>query len=351
LNVYQFNGVAKHVIFINDMKDQLCASEYFRHTFDNLFNKRHLIPLLYEYYEYNVVASVNDKQLIEIRNLNTGELINTLREHIGSHTDSVFIDKKHNYIICGCLWGKIKIWDLTTLRLVHTLTDDMDRTLSVSVHDNIIASGNQNNNIMVWDLATDRIIYILTGHNKCVKSVCFDEKNSNIIVSGSWDRTVKVWNLLTEKIIHTLTGHTDRVQSVAVHNNIIVSGSDDRTVRVWNSVTGKPIHILTGHAGRVLSVAIHNNIIISGSTDKTVKVWDAETGKIMHTLTGHCGWVQSVCFDKKHSNMSSNIISGSKDGEIKMWNLTTGKTTNIVTVRKTRNILTRPQPGVLSVVV
>ena len=59
--------------------------------------------------------------------------------------------------------------------------------------DGRIVSGSDDNTIKVWDLESGRLLHSLIGHTSRVNAVALTADGR--IVSGSWDTTIKVWDL------------------------------------------------------------------------------------------------------------------------------------------------------------
>jgi WD40 repeat protein len=68
--------------------------------------------------------------------------------------------------------------------------------------------------VRLWDVATGEIVHTLTGHTKTVFSVAFSPDGATL-ASASRDNMVRLWDVATGEIVHTLTGHTNSVFSVA----------------------------------------------------------------------------------------------------------------------------------------
>ena len=67
--------------------------------------------------------------------------------------------------------------------------------------------------IKIWDTLTYQEITTLTGHNDCVRAVCFSQ-DDRVLISGSDDKTIILWDTIKYKEITILTGHTDEVNTV-----------------------------------------------------------------------------------------------------------------------------------------
>ncbi|CAN3355325.1 transcriptional repressor Tup1p [Diutina catenulata] len=213
------------------------------------------------------------------------------------------------------------------------------RSVCFSPDGKYLATGAEDKLIRIWDLTTKRIIKILRGHEQDIYSLDFFP-DGNRLVSGSGDRTVRIWDLRSSQCSLTLSIE-DGVTTVAVSPDgaLIAAGSLDRTVRVWDSTTGFLVERLdsgnengNGHEDSVYSVAftVSGKQIASGSLDRTVKLWNLEgkasanTGSKKSscevTYIGHKDFVLSVCSTPNNEY----ILSGSKDRGVIFWDQISG---------------------------
>ena len=200
--------------------------------------------------KHYIISGSADKT-IKIWDFSTFKLVETLEGHTTSVWSVAVSDK---YIISGSADTTIKIWDLSTFELVETLEGHIDIVNCVVVSGiinttdefgNIISkqyiiSGSDDETIKIWDISTFKLVKTLKKHTGAVLSVAVSsiinttDKFANIIssventatlpdnigkqyiISGSGDETIKIWDLSTFELIKTLEGHRDYVNCVAV---------------------------------------------------------------------------------------------------------------------------------------
>lgn len=312
-----------------------------------------------------VVAAADD-MTIRIWDVETSIFIPTrLFNYFSNITYSP--DGKHILSVSGYYKKIIKIWDLGTKKLIHTLDEHTDKIMSAvySPHGKHIVSASDDNTIKIWDTKTGKCIHTLREHTEDVNYAEYSH-DAKHIVSASNDKTIKIWNAKTGKCEQTLKGHTNKLCSAvfSFDDKLIVSASVDSTIRIWDAISGRQIgNPLKGHRGMVLSAVFSLNAkhIVSVSTDNTIriwnvttgeqigvmkhdnkvisqilspdgkkivsasegilKIWDTETGQCIHTLDGHQESVKSVAY----SQDSKHIISTSFNNNIKIWDTKKGK--------------------------
>ncbi|RKP37782.1 WD40-repeat-containing domain protein [Dimargaris cristalligena] len=278
------------------------------------------------------------------RNLNMGMV------HSLDHKSVVCCVRFSNdgkFLATGCN-RTAQIFDVNTGDLIITLNDesvskDGDlyiRSVCFSPDGKFLATGAEDKLIRIWELATKRICHTLRGHEQDIYSLDYS-RDGQVLVSGSGDRTARLWDTKTGNALHSLAtddlGPKDAgVTSVAISpdGRYVAAGSLDRMVRVWDAQSGYMWERLEGHKDSVYSVAFtpDGNSLISGSLDKTIKVWDLGTiqrgGAVpganicRSTLVGHKDFVLSVAC----SPCGRWIVSGSKDRSVQFWETQTSNT-------------------------
>ncbi|EAZ90862.1 nSTAND1 domain-containing NTPase [Crocosphaera chwakensis] len=276
-----------------------------------------------------ILASGGGDGTIKLWNLETGELIRTLKGQNDTISSISFNGNSKILASSSINHNIIEIWNLETGKVIRTLKEHNEgvQSVSFSFDGKTLASGSNDNTIKLWDVKTGEVIHTLKGHNEPISSVSFSP-NGKILASGSDDNTVKLWNLETGELIRTLKGHNDSgfVTSLSFSPNgqLLASGSNgskNGSIILWNIKTGQIIKNLENREVTIWSVSFSPDgkslASGSGSDDNTVKLWDIETGELIRTLKGHNDRVRSVSF----SPDSKTLASSSDDGRIQFWNV------------------------------
>ena len=245
---------------------------------------------------------------------------------------SLAMSSDNQYLVSGSADCTLKIWELTTSRLIATLNGHSEPVSAVAItpDNRWIVSGSSDNTVKIWELSTGELISNLKGHSDSIYSVAISP-DSQTIASGSWDNTIKFWDIPSSIALkagqqqHSLTGHVDWVYSLAFSpdGTMLASGSWDRTIKLWDMANGQLIRSLLGHSDRIFSVAFspRSPLLASASWDKTIRLWDLSTGNVINTLIGHKDRVFSLAFHPEENI----LVSSSWDNTIKLWNLDSGK--------------------------
>ncbi|MEH2115319.1 nSTAND1 domain-containing NTPase [Nostoc sp.] len=246
---------------------------------------------------------------------------NILIGHQGNVSNIVF--SPNNQILASASDDKtIKLWNVKTGEVLHTLTEHNAKVNSVvfSPNEQILASASDDKTVKLWNIKTGKVIHTFTEHNAKVNSVVFS-RDGQTLASVSDDKTIKLWNVKNYKKIHTLSGHEKAVTSVVFSRDgqNLATTSDDNTVKLWNVKTGGVIHTLKGEQYKFKSVVFSpdSQTMATASDDKTVKLWNVKTGEVTHTFKEHQNKVNMVVFSRD----GQTLASASDDNTARLWNV------------------------------
>ncbi len=140
--------------------------------------------------------------------------------------------------------GTVCQWNISTGKLIRRFdAKSAIQAVAISPDGKTLATGIRDNAIKLWNVSTGELIHTLIGHTDQVMTVAFSP-DGKTLASGSWDDTIKLWNVNTGKaireampegLIATFTGHKEKVWSVAFNpdGKTLASTSQDDTIKIW----------------------------------------------------------------------------------------------------------------------
>jgi len=260
---------------------------------------RLLRTLDYQTYVYSVAFSPDGRLLafggwenyMRLWKLDTYKVPPTKLDH-GSFVTKVAFTPD-NRIVASSGSNMIKLWEVSTGKLLRTLQGDASLiySMAISAYGGLIAAGSKHGNIIVWEINTGKVRYTFRAHLNAVTSVVFGP-NGYLLASGSHDTTVALWNIRTGQLLRRLTESDNTISSVAISpdGRILAAGSSafggnrGNMIFLWEVNTGKLLPTKQGpwwpifsswFEGRARTLAFSPNryTLASGNSDKTIKLW------------------------------------------------------------------------------
>ncbi len=241
--------------------------------------------------------------------------------------------------------GVIRVWDLSTGRVLHTLknssTDhpsDQFETLALSP-DGLFAAvttdamNQQKAGVLLWDLSSGNLMRDFGGTAGLLEegeAVTFSP-DSSMVAFGDWDGTVHVWNTQTGELIRSVIGRDHSViASVAFSNDgeIMAVGyrSWNPSVRLWDTRTWTRVRDLSPTQpsyGEALAFSPDGKTLATGHYRGGIYLWDYRTGALLRTLRGKStegGGSRTLAF-----NSTGEVLAFVCDGALQLWNPSSGK--------------------------
>jgi WD40 repeat protein len=210
--------------------------------------------------EQTLLARSRSTNTIQLWNLHTGEVLWTIEgtpELVHIFPISPTISPNWQTIVTTDGDGN-KLWNLHTGELIHTLhtsspqdgivkyfipfaiTPD-EQTLVGSYYgwrlDLQPLVDHDLGTIKVWNLRTGELLHTLHGHSDSgmIKSFAISPDGQTIVSSGTNDKTIKLWNLHSGELLHTLHGHSDQVPIIRISpdGQTLISSTIWGEMKVW----------------------------------------------------------------------------------------------------------------------
>ncbi|MGV0104732.1 hypothetical protein NSTCB13_03421 [Nostoc sp. DSM 114160] len=184
-----------------------------------------------------LACSITNQRTILVCDLQTQQQLRTLKKpHHSAHSHCLAITPNKQILVDANGSNRIDIWNLETGELIRTLKahSQLVNSIAISPDGETLVSGDSNSTIKVWVLRTGEEKFTINAHSGSIYCVAISPDGQNLI-SSCRDSTIKVWDLQTGRGKAIFNGHTSAVRSVAISpdGQTLVSGSVDGTIKIW----------------------------------------------------------------------------------------------------------------------
>jgi WD40 repeat protein len=227
--------------------------------------------------------------------------------------------REQKRIIVRCREGKMKLWDINSLRQVQVFSSSpcYSDIFAVASSDDgsLVASDAKDGILAVYRTHTGKVVYS-RRYGGMIYSVAFSP-TAPILAFGS-EFGAGLWLYTTDRIL-SFPSLSLSVFSVAFSPNgrFIASASNGPSLHIWETDAADQVPDDSHHSYEIRSVHFSNDgqLIVSASVDGTVRIWNAVTGALCTTLKGHTREVWDAIFlpDNVH------VVSIDEGGVLKVW--------------------------------
>ena len=212
------------------------------------------------------LASGSFDKTAKLWNVDSGELLGTLRGHGNAHPaggnlrpgiNRVAFTPDGTILATAGLDGTVKLWDVATKKELRTLRGHSNRVLSVAIAPDgkTLASASEDHSIMIWEIASGQRRSTLQGHDGSIEAVAFDAEGTGLF-SGATDGAIKGWNLTEETAAVTIPlGKAINVLAMAPDGKSFVAGQANGMVSLWSVREKLERRVLEGHRAAVFAGA------------------------------------------------------------------------------------------------
>ena len=155
----------------------------------------------------------------------------------------IAINEKLDHFAVGYSDNSIRIFDLQSYELLHTLEGSLNSVFAVvySPENEILLSGGRDARLRIWDTRNAYMeVEVINAHMYALNHIAFSP-NANNFVTCSMDKSIKVWDAKSFKLLKVIdksrhAGHGTSVNKLlwSDYKNQVISGSDDHSISVWN---------------------------------------------------------------------------------------------------------------------
>jgi WD40 repeat protein/serine/threonine protein kinase len=229
----------------------------------------------------------------------------------------------------GCFDQSVIIFNYRTGEVVRRLTGHTLRVLSVAISDDdlYVAASDESGSIRIWELTTGRLIDLIPGERHAIWSLCFARGVSTqpTILAGD-----------SQGKLHRLTVGASPWPRRLIHSDSIVTQAlflpDKRTLAGLTFPGGDVplVDLERGSMGKVILPAeqakaatfdVNAEYWATGGSDGKVQCWRFGESKPLWTVAAHPSWVHSIAILPDNRTVMSFHATDS----VKFWDLRTGK--------------------------
>ena len=225
-------------------------------------------------------------------------------------------------IICGDKTGKLRIYDLKTMQLVH----------SVQAHSAEILTLSFSPPLVTYDQGRTWVVY--TGDEEEVEDSSPIHKDDLLVLlaTAGRDRLIHVFNANHPQYtpIDTLDHHSSSVTTARFTSDgkRLISCGGDKTI-VFHAVNGPSISKLKTvqtPMGTIngLSVEVSNKFAVTSGQDKRIHIWNVSDGKLMRAYKS-LGQMNSELYKNDLDPSGSFIVTCSFDKQITLVDFFSGE--------------------------
>lgn len=287
---------------------------------------------------HNQLASCGCDDTAKLWDLETGELLQTMRGHV-QKLWSVTFTSDGATLTTASGDREVKFWNPDTgQEKMNAIGTGVFLARAVYSPDNtrLVTLGSATE-ARIWDVREPFGAYRLHGHSADVNAVAFSPDN-RLVASGAghwaagWDSRVILWDTASRGAVNTLEGHSGPVYCVAFHpeGRWVTSAGADHRIITWDVGSGAVVREFSAdvHSNGVRSIAyspdgrrlLSGGWDAEGDTTAVAVIWDAAAGTPIHTLEGHGHVIDSVDWSRD----GLRVATACRDGVARVWDPATG---------------------------
>jgi WD40 repeat protein len=175
----------------------------------------------------------------------------------------------------------LELWNLKTGELLQSLDghESSITALAFAPDGQTLASADSGGTIKVWDLADGRPKLSFPGDAGGILALAFSPDSTTLASAGTDERgqrVIKIWQ--AGRLQQTMGNAGSEVQALAFvpRGRYLASGHHNGTIRLWDTKKDEPLRSTAAHRGGVRSIAFSpdGKTLASVGDDKLGKLWD-----------------------------------------------------------------------------
>eukprot|EP01133_Synstelium_polycarpum_P010252 gene10252-11954_t len=212
-----------------------------------------------------VISASNDRS-VRLWDIDTGEQTAI----VGYHSDQIRALAGHptneNMWLSGAYDHKIKVWDISTNKCVHTFDHGAPVEDIIVLQSGAMAVSCGGTYFKIWDLLSGAMVFQSTNHVKTITSLYLNSKGTKFL-TGSLDHMVKVFSTTSYAMISSVK-FSEPVLCVTMNRKNVYVGTTNGSVQVASKKGSD--HELKKKAKNVVSKKnkVRNDAIYTDATER-----------------------------------------------------------------------------------
>jgi U4/U6 small nuclear ribonucleoprotein PRP4 len=272
----------------------------------------------------NLIASSSLGALVRVWDSSTLNLVHDLKGHEERVTSVAWHPERNHILASTSADSKCILWDASKaegqLKNVLELKGHQGAVLYCDFHPSgrLLGTCGTDTTWHLWDVETGTELLLQDGHFKECSSISF-QQDGGLALSTDWAGVALMWDLRSGQMVQAFQGHIKKITCSTFHPNCyqVATGSVDNMIRIWDLRKRKCGYCLPAHTSVISEVRYSRSgeVLLSSSFDGTVKLWGSRDFQLLRALSGHSGKVMSadISYDETH------IVSAGYDRTVKLW--------------------------------
>lgn len=264
-----------------------------------------------------LVATVSDSGVLQICDTKGEKPAYTCESGSVAFSQPCQFSPDGTRILGGALDGNVRLWDVTSGRLLRTFSGHKGPVFSVGFNPggSRAISASLDGTACVWDLASGAPVATIDPKTGALIKAFFSPSDA-MLATISQSNQIKIWNSANLKELFECPGQT----AAFSRKDLLAVAAKDGGVSIWDPMTSTcRSQFVTGGLVRHIRFDHSSERLITASADGNAKLWDVGSGRLIHRYSHG-----APLLDAAFARGETVIVTCSLDNEFVAWDLETG---------------------------